>query len=57
MTDIAFVAGAYLVALGAFAGYSAALVRRLRTARSTRAAIERRTASAPSEPATQPRAR
>ena len=41
MTDIAFVAGAYLVALGALVVYAATLVRRLRAARSARAAIDR----------------
>jgi hypothetical protein len=40
MTDIVFVAGAYLAALGAIGAYAAILLRRLRTARSTRAAID-----------------
>jgi hypothetical protein len=42
MTDIVFVAGAYLAALGAIGAYAAMLARRLRAARSARAAIERR---------------
>ncbi|MBF6606722.1 MAG: hypothetical protein IVW53_14735 [Chloroflexi bacterium] len=42
MTDIAFVAGAYLAALGALGVYAATLGRRLRAARSAQAAIERR---------------
>lgn len=54
MTDIAFVAGAYLVALGGLAAYTATLVRRLRAARSARAAIERREAATTTEAATQP---
>jgi hypothetical protein len=45
MTDIVFVAGAYLAALGAIGAYAATLVRRLRAARSARAAIERRSAA------------
>lgn len=45
MSDITFVTGAYLAALCAIGAYAAALVRRRRTARSTRAAIDaRRTA-------------
>ena len=57
MTDIAFVAGAYLAALGALAAYATGLSRRLRAARSARAAIERRGAAATTEAATQPQAR
>jgi hypothetical protein len=40
MTDIVFVAGAYLAALGLIGAYAATLVRRLRGARSARAAID-----------------
>lgn len=56
MTDIAFVAGAYLIALGGLAGYTATLVRRLRAARWARAAIDRREAVTTTEAATQPQA-
>ncbi|MDQ6794406.1 MAG: hypothetical protein M3067_06250 [Chloroflexota bacterium] len=56
MIDIAFVAGAYLVALGGLAAYTATLVRRLRAARSARAAIDRREAATTTEAATQPQA-
>ena len=57
MTDLAFVAGAYVVALGALAAYAAALVRRLRAARSARAAIERDDAREIIEAAAQPQVR
>ncbi len=56
MNDVAFVAGAYLLALGALAAYAATLVRRLRTARAARAAIDRRGATPTTEAATQPQA-
>ncbi len=56
MNDVAFVAGAYLVALGALAAYAATLVRRLRAARAARAAIDRRGATPTTEAATQPQA-
>lgn len=45
MTDVVFVAGAYLAALGTIVAYSAMLVRRLRSARSARAAIDRQIAA------------
>jgi len=45
MTDLAFVGGAYLVALGAIVLYAAMLIRRLRAARTARAAIDRRIAA------------
>lgn len=45
MSDITFVAGAYLAALGALGAYAANLIRRLRAARSTRAAMDRRAAA------------
>lgn len=56
MIDVAFVAGAYLVALAALAAYAAGLVRRLRAARSARAAIDDGTTGT-IEAATQPQAR
>lgn len=57
MTDIVFVAGAYLVALGVLGAYAAALARRLRVARLARKAIDRSKAAAITEAATQPQAR
>jgi hypothetical protein len=54
MTDVTFVAAAYLVALGTFAVYAASLARRLRAARSARAAIERDNSTETIEAATQP---
>jgi hypothetical protein len=45
MSDTMFVAAAYLVGLGALAAYAAGLARRLRAARSTHAAMERRAAA------------
>lgn len=42
MTDVVFVAGAYLAALCAIGAYAAMLVRRLHAARSARTAIEAR---------------
>lgn len=57
MTDVAFVAAAYLLALGTFAGYAASLVRRSRAARSARAAIERDNSSETIEAAAQPQVR
>ena len=57
MTDVVFVAGAYLVALGALGAYAAALVRRLRVARLTRTSIDRRPAAAVTEAAAEPQTR
>ena len=57
MTDIVFVAGAYLVALGALGAYAAALVRRLRVARLTRTSIDRSTDAAVTEASAQPQTR
>lgn len=52
MNDAAFVAGAYLVALGVLAAYAATIVRRVRTARAARAVIDRRAATPTTEAAT-----
>jgi HAMP domain-containing protein len=57
MTDVAFVAGAYLLAVGTLAAYAATLVRRLGSARSARAAIDAQDASGTIEAATQPQPR
>ena len=57
MTDVTFVGGAYLLALGALISYAVALVRRLRAARSTRAALRRRAAADETGAATQPQVR
>ena len=57
MTDIVFVAGAYLVALSALGVYAAALVRRLRVARLARKSIDRSRVAAVTEAAAQPQAR
>ena len=54
MNDVAFVAGAYLVALGGLAAYAATIVRRLRTARAARAAIDRRGATPTTEAGAEP---
>lgn len=45
MSDIVFVAAAYLLGLGALTAYAAGLLRRLRQARSMQAALQRRTAA------------
>jgi hypothetical protein len=45
MSDITFVAGAYVAAFCALGAYAATLIRRLRAARSTRAAMDRRAAA------------
>lgn len=57
MTDVVFVAGAYLGALGALGAYAAALVRRLRVVRLARKSIDRSTAAAITEAAAQPQTR
>ena len=57
MTDVVFVAGAYLVALGALGAYAAVLVRRLRLARLARTSIDRSRAAAVIEAAAQPQTR
>jgi len=57
MTDVVFVAGAYLVGLGALGAYAAALVRRLRVARLARTSIDRSRAAAVNEAAAQPQTR
>ena len=57
MIDVVFVAGAYLVALGALGAYAAALVRRLRVARLARTSVDRSRAAAITEAATQQQTR
>ena len=57
MIDVVFVAGAYLVALGALGAYAAVLVRRLRLARLARTCIDRSRAAAVIEAAAQPQTR